>query len=182
MQRIGIVSALALGLIASAAFAQSRSPYAGFETRSIKALPDQQIGDLRAGLGLSLALAAELNGYPGPRHTLDFAKEMNLSDEQRTNVEALFDSMKRESIVIGERLIAQEAELDRDFANKTVTADALHALTADIGRTQAALRETHLKYHLLTLDLLTPAQAQRYAQLRGYAGTQEHNPALHEAR
>jgi hypothetical protein len=31
MQRIGIVSALALGLIASAALAQSRSPYAGFE-------------------------------------------------------------------------------------------------------------------------------------------------------
>jgi hypothetical protein len=107
---------------------------------------------------------------------------MNLSDEQRSNVQALFHSMKRDPMVIGERLIAQEAELDRGFANKTVTADALHALTADIGRTQAALRETHLKYHLLTLDLLTPAQAQRYAQLRGYADRQEHNPALHDAR
>jgi hypothetical protein len=32
--------------------------------RSIKALSDQQVSDLRAGRGMGLALAAELNGYP----------------------------------------------------------------------------------------------------------------------
>jgi len=52
-------------------------------------------------------------------------------------------------------------------------------VTAAIGVTQAELREAHLKYHLMTSELLTTAQMQRYAQLRGYAdensGTQ-HTP------
>lgn len=183
MHRSVLVISLAIGLATSPCLAQSPSPYAGFETRSIKALSDQQISDLRAGLGLSLALAAELNGYPGPRHTLDLAKALNLSEEQRSKVDALFQSMKDESIVIGERLIAQEADLDKQFANKTVTPEILHSLMDQIGRTQATLRETHLKYHLSTLNLLTPEQAQRYAQLRGYLGGQEHNnPAPHRTQ
>jgi hypothetical protein len=44
---------------------------------------------------------------------------------------------------------------------------------AAIGTTQAALRQAHLKYHLSTAEVLTPAQVQRYGELRGYtAGTQ----------
>lgn len=34
------------------------SPYSGFETRSIKALSEAQIADLKAGRGMGLALAA----------------------------------------------------------------------------------------------------------------------------
>jgi len=178
MDRIAF-AALAALLIAAPSFAQSRSPYAGLETRDIKALSEQQISDLRAGLGMSLALAAELNGYPGPRHAVELATDLNLSEEQRTKVEALLATMKAESIAVGEQLIAQESELDREFANKTITPQKLHSLTVEIGRTQGALREIHLKYHLSTLALLTPMQAQRYAQLRGYTGTQQHNPAMH---
>jgi Spy/CpxP family protein refolding chaperone len=179
MNRIMIMISSALVLMGGFALAQSRSPYAGFEKRSIKALSDQQIGDLRAGLGLSLALAAELNGYPGPRHTLEFAKELNLSEEQRTQVDALFEAMKAESIAIGETLIAQEAELDRQFARKTITPESLRSLTDDIGLIQGVLRATHLKYHLSTTQLLTPIQARRYDELRGYSGTENHNPAQH---
>src|SRR2546430_17587050 len=59
-------------LVSSAAQAQmhQHQPYAGMEPRSIKALSDQQIADLRDGRGMSLALAAELNGYPEPSHVL----------------------------------------------------------------------------------------------------------------
>ncbi|HXX85471.1 MAG TPA: hypothetical protein VEN29_16015 [Casimicrobiaceae bacterium] len=169
-----LVASIALALVPGVCMAQSGSPYAGFETRSIKALSDQQISDLRAGLGMSLALAAELNGYPGPRHTLELADQLGLSDAQRARVEELFAKMKAESIPIGERLIAQEAELDSAFARKTITAAELGALTHAIGSTQAVLRETHLKYHLLTLDMLTPAQTRRYLELRGYVADQKH--------
>jgi Spy/CpxP family protein refolding chaperone len=165
-------------LVPTTCFAQSQSPYAGFEKRAIKALSDQQISDLRAGLGMSLALAAELNGYPGPRHTLELASELNLSDEQRTRVKELFAAMTAESIPVGEKLIAQETELDRQFAGRTVTAESLSAATDAIGRTQAALRATHLKYHLLTLQVLTPAQVERYGHLRGY-GSPGHDAARH---
>ena len=50
-----------LGLFVTAA-GQAPSPYAGQEGRPIKALSEQQIADLRTGRGMSLALAAELNG------------------------------------------------------------------------------------------------------------------------
>jgi len=178
MNRLALAS-IVLAVAPIACLAQPRSPYAGFESRPIKALSDQQIGDLRAGLGMSLALAAELNGYPGPRHTLELAKELDLSDAQRAKVQELFATMKAESIPIGERLIEEEAELDGQFARKTVTPASLLAATQAIGSTQAALRATHLKYHLLTLEVLTPAQVQRYTELRGYAAGRQHDPSRH---
>ena len=80
--------------------------------------------------------------------------------------------MKAEAIPLGEKLIAQEAELDRAFVDQTITAAQLQAATEAIGSTQAALRQTHLKYHLVTRDILTPEQLRQYAALRGYAGHQ----------
>lgn len=50
-----------------------------------------------------------------------------------------------------------------------VAEDTLSAATAEIGKTQAELHNTHLQYHLTTLALLTSAQLHRYAELRGYA-------------
>jgi hypothetical protein len=70
------------------------SPYAGIETRSIKALSDQQIADLRGGRGMGLALAAELNGYPGPAHALELSDALQLSEEQKTQTAALMATMK----------------------------------------------------------------------------------------
>jgi integrase len=48
-----------------------------------------------------------------------------------------------------------------------VTPESLKASTAAIATTQGVLRETHLKYHLSTVAILTPGQMQRYAELRG---------------
>jgi hypothetical protein len=89
-----------------------RSPYAGMQDRTIKALSDQQIADLKSGRGMGLALVAELNGYPGPSHVLDLADELQLTHEQRTRTEELFDAMKAETIPIGEQIIADEVSLD----------------------------------------------------------------------
>jgi len=86
-------------------------------------------------------------------------------------VQGLFDSMKAEALPLGARLIEQEAGLDRLFANRTVTPDSLRTQTADIAATQGTLRETHLKYHLSTVAVLTPGQMQRYAELRGYGSS-----------
>ena len=92
------MAALAIALvgIAPAAWPQTHQPYAGMQTRPVKALSDQQIADLKAGRGMGLALAAELNGYPGPMHVLELAAPLGLSDEQRAKVAGLFDAMKRD--------------------------------------------------------------------------------------
>ncbi len=106
-------------LIASIAFVTSvhaQTPYAGMQTRPIKALSEQQIADLGAGRGMGLALAAELNGYPGPSHVLELADKLELSAEQRASMQRLFDSMKAEAMPLGAKLIEQEAELDKQFA------------------------------------------------------------------
>src|SRR5688572_1013719 len=103
--------ASALSLVAVAAWAQSHEghqPYAGLEQRQIKALSDQQVADLRAGRGMSLALAAELNGYPGPLHVLEHAGALGLSDDQKRRTETAFAEMKAKAAGLGERLIAQE--------------------------------------------------------------------------
>src|SRR4051794_11570450 len=158
-------------MIASIAFVTSvhaQTPYAGMQTRPIKALSEQQVADLQAGRGMGLAMAAELNGYPGPAHVLELADKLQLTSEQRSQVQQLFDSMQRDALPLGATLIAQEAELDRQFAGHTVTPESLKAVTAKISDTQGALREHHLKYHLAMMDLLSPVQVARYAELRGY--------------
>ncbi|NJO36061.1 MAG: hypothetical protein HC869_26375 [Rhodospirillales bacterium] len=165
------IAALML-LLASPAVAQhhqhGRSPYAGFQQRDVKALSTQQVADLRAGRGMGLALAAELNGYPGPMHALELADRLQLTAEQKQRLQQLFEAMKAEAIAVGERLIASERALDQEFAAQGMTADRLAVLTAQIGERQGELRAVHLKYHLVTADLLNADQRQRYAELRGY--------------
>jgi len=163
--RIRLVIA-SLVLTSAAAFAQS--PYSGMQTRPIKALSEQQVADLKAGRGMGLALAAELNGYPGPAHLLELADKLDLSSYQLSKVQELFDFMKQEALALGAKLLEQESELDRAFANHTVTAESLKTTTAAIAATQGALRDTHLKYHLSTVAILTQSQMQRYSELRGY--------------
>jgi hypothetical protein len=144
------------------------SPYAGFQQRGVKALSDQQLGDLRAGRGMGLALAAELNGYPGPLHVLELANRLQLSSDQAQRVRGLYEAMKSEAIAVGEKLIAAELELDRQFAEGKITPAVLASVTAQIGESQGQLRAVHLKYHLTTAELLTPDQKRQYGELRGY--------------
>jgi len=163
-----IRSTLAATLILISGSAFTQTPYSGMQARPIKALSEQQAADLGAGRGMGLALAAELNGYPGPSHVLELADKLELSADQRASVKRLFDSMKAEAVPLGSKLIEQEADLDRQFASRTVTPESLKASTAAAATTQGALRETHLKYHLSTKAILTRRQMQRYAELRGY--------------
>ena len=178
---------LATSILPLPVFAQDSrpqfAPYAGFEQRPIKTLSAQQIDDLRQGRGMGLALAAELNGYPGPLHVIELAQGLELTDLQLLRARALFDAMKTEAIPIGERLITLEMDLDSLFASRTITPETLSIATAAIGNTNAALRAAHLKYHLAMLDVLTPPQLQRYSELRGYAGvTDPHAAGGHDRR
>jgi Spy/CpxP family protein refolding chaperone len=174
MLRAWIVMAAVLAVGGAQAQHGPASPYAGMEHRAVKALSDQQIADLRAGRGMGLALPAELNGYPGPTHVLELGDQLGLTSEQRARVQELHAAMKAETMPLGERLIEQETNLDRQFATKTVTPASLQAMTTAIGATQGALRLAHLRYHLSTLDVLTPEQVHLYGELRGYGRSYGH--------
>ena len=179
MNRIAIFASIALSLCLGPSSAQSPQPYAGMQARAIKALSEQQIADLKAGRGMGLALAAELNGYPGPMHVLEHSTALGLSEAQRAKMQEFMAAVKAEAVPLGEQLIAQEAGLDRQFADKTITPAGLTAALQEIASTQAALRAAHLKHHLFAAELLTPAQLRRYGELRGYAAGDhgQHRPA-----
>jgi hypothetical protein len=159
---IGVASLMSVAAIA-------QSPYTGQQTRPIKALSDAQVADLKAGRGMGLALPAELNGYPGPSHVLENADVLGLTVEQRESTKVLFEAMKAEAIPVGTQLIDQEARLDQLFAQRLITPATLTVVTADIGATQARLRETHLKYHLAMMTILNAAQIEKYQAIRGYS-------------
>lgn len=173
-----LIAASALLMGAGGTFSQhshqpshGASPYAGQQTREIKALSPTQTADLLAGKGMELAKAAELNGYPGPMHTLELATQLDLSAEQKQASEALMIRHKTEARDLGTRLVEAERALDLAFSSRQIDAARLAAHTERIGQLQAQLRKSHLETHLQQSALLTPEQISRYAQLRGYAGS-----------
>ena len=147
-------------------------PYAGQQTRAIKALSDDEIAALRKGDGMGMAKAAELNGYPGPVHVLQLAAQLGLTDAQRGDVQAIFDRMSAAAKPLGDEIIAQEQGLDQLFAKGEITQDRLAAATAAIAELQGRLRAVHLSAHLETRALLNADQIARYEQLRGYGDPQ----------
>jgi hypothetical protein len=149
------------------------SRYSGMEARRVKALSEEQIADLEAGRGMGLALAAELNGYPGPLHVLELAKALDLTDEQVSRTRKLLERMKVEVIPIGRRLIDEEATLDSLFAETKITAVSLSEATTRISAVQGDLRAAHLRYHLETADILSLEQVGQYSRLRGYEASTE---------
>jgi hypothetical protein len=69
----------------------------------------------------------------------------------------------------GEDWIAAEAALDTLFKDRQVTPALLSQATARAATAQGRLRETHLRYHLLMMEVLSPEQVTQYNRLRGYA-------------
>ncbi len=167
--------ALALGLTALAwaptgTAAPPASPYAGQETRPIKALSEDEVREYLSGSGMGLAKAAELNRYPGPRHVLELADRLALSADQRRQTERIFEAMRAEAMRLGERVVACERELDGLFATGAIAPASLDRLTTELGALQGRLRAAHLRAHLAQRDILTPAQRREYDALRGYGG------------
>ena len=162
-----IIASFALSVLALSAYADL-SPYSGEQSREIKALSAGEVSNLLAGHGMGLARAAELNSYPGPRHVLDMADQLGLTPAQRADLNRVFEAMKAAALPLGRELVARETELDRLFASRHATADAVLTLTREIGRVQGELRAVHLNAHVATVGILQPGQISRYDELRGY--------------
>ncbi len=156
----------------------SQPPYAGLLGRGIKALSHEQVADLRAGRAMSLALPAELNGYPGPKHVLDLADKLAMTDQQRQETQRLVDEMQSQAVELGAGLIEAEAELDRLFRDKRATASLVDEAAAKVGVAQGRLRASHLKHHLTTTRLLSPEQVAKYNLARGYSRPAASNETL----
>lgn len=170
---------MAASAVAFAAMGATESPYVGQEEREIKALSPQQIEGFLNGRGMGYAKAAELNAFPGPKHVLDLAEELALSEAQIGETRALYEHMKTRAASLGRRLVAKEKELDAKFADGSISAASLDALVTEIGALEAQIRRVHLEAHLAQKTLLDNHQVHHYVRLRGYgsAGGSGHDHA-----
>ncbi|HYD94367.1 MAG TPA: hypothetical protein VEC01_03500 [Noviherbaspirillum sp.] len=144
------------------------SGYAGMQKRAIKALSEQQVEDVRAGKGMALALAAELNGYPGPLHVLELADRLALSQAQEHKTRQLAAAMQEEARAIGEQWLAAEAALDRLFRDRSAAPQTVEQAVQHAAQAHGRLRAAHLRYHLRMTEVLNVEQIAAYNRLRGY--------------
>jgi hypothetical protein len=146
------------------------TPSAASAASSAGYTPEERAAGLREGRGMGLAMPAEANGYPGPRHVLELAEQIGLSADQRARTQALFETMRERAQRLGARLLAQEAGLDSMFAAHRATPALLEAAARRIGETEASLKVAHLRTHLAMMDILSPEQVARYVAARRAGG------------
>ena len=162
---------------ATAAWAgEASSPYTGQERREIKALSREELGGYLSGDGMGFAKTAELNHYPGPRHVLELAGQLQLSGEQRKKTQAIFDEMKSKAMSLGKQLVEKEQLLDSRFAEGTITDAELEQLVTEISVIQGKLRAVHLRAHLAQRVVLTQDQIRIYDAHRGYQQPEADDP------
>ncbi len=177
--RMLIGSLIVLTVIGSV-HAQDTHPPQGDQV--IRGLSDREVSDLRQGMGMGRARAAELNGYPGPRHVLDLAQagQLALTPEQTRTAQRLFDGMAREARRLGDLILREERSLEAEFRSGRISDAGLQARALRIGALEGELRAVHLRAHVEMRAALSAAEIQRYNALRGYGtAPQPQHPPHH---
>lgn len=177
MRRFGIVALCVAAAFSAVGAAQP--PYAGQDTREIKALSESDIADLLAGKGRGYAKAAELNGYPGPAHVLELAAQLALSPAQLDRTRAIHSRMQANASTAGASLVDAERELDTLFRDRKVTPDLLKTALQKVASAEARVRAVHLLAHIEQTAVLTEEQVARYGKLRGYGRTNQRGGHAH---
>lgn len=165
-------------LYSSVAQRPARGPYSAQFGSPVRGLSQDEIDSLLEGRGAGLARTAELNGYPGPLHVLELQKQLDLSAQQKTTVEAARARMLDEAKRLGREILNREKVLSEAFDAATITNRELDTRITELGRLYAELRVTHLRAHVAIRPILTAEQVAHYDRLRGYTAP-THQPRRH---
>jgi len=134
---------------------------------------DEIVGLLQ-GQGMGMAKAAEKNAFPGPKHVLELADELSLTDEQKNQVTAVFTSAQVDFRTLGKAVVETEAALNRAFMAQGVSTAQIASLTRAAAEARGQLRARHLAAHVATRPLMSDDQVQKYVELRSAAGGMQH--------
>jgi Spy/CpxP family protein refolding chaperone len=153
--------------IGTAAFGQqAHHPPPQSDGSVTSTLTAEAIRQLLEGDGMGLARAAELNGYPGPKHVLELAQALELSTAQEAKVGVIRQQMLEAARPLGRAIVDAERALDEAFRAGRITEKELSQRTAAIASLQGQLRDAHLRAHLHTRAVLSREQVSRYDGLR----------------
>jgi Spy/CpxP family protein refolding chaperone len=130
---------------------------------------------------MSASLPAELNGFPGPRHVIELADQLGLTDAQRARATEIEAGMKQSATKLGAQIVGLEGALERLFRGGRAEPNRMEHLTREIGTKRGVLRSIHLGAHLAMADTLTADQRALYMVLRGYSTGHRVSPR-HERR
>jgi hypothetical protein len=150
--------------------ASTVSPYAA-DSSPVRGLTAREVDDLLNGRGAGFARTAELNSYPGPRHAIDMADDLDLTSDQRAAADRIFEGMTAEARRLGQEIVERERQLSAAFAERRITAEGLSAEAESLGVLYGRLRAVHLAAHLALTRALSADQVRRYDRLRGYHAT-----------
>lgn len=141
------------------------------QTGATSTLTAEQVQQLLDGEGMGLARAAESAGYPGPKHVLDLAKELQLTPAQQRRVTEIRLRVIADAQRYGRAIVEAERALDEAFRTGAINDVELASRVRSIATLQGELRLVHLAAHLELRPLLTAQQLRRYAELRGYSAS-----------
>src|SRR5690606_20511315 len=165
VRRRGVGAGLLLAVVLAAGCASAPSP--GTPGTGSRTLSPQEVNGLLAGHGMSMAAAAEINGYPGPQHVLELKEELGLTPDQRFATSRLVGLVLGQARALGQRVVDAEKRLDEDLARGDLRADQVRARLETIATLRSQLRFTHINAHIEQKKILTPEQIRRYYELRG---------------
>lgn len=134
----------------------------------IAALSDEIRVEFMEGAGMGLARAAELNGWPGPLHVLEMAKDLGINADQKARISAIRENMKIQAQALGAEIVHLEYKLDQAFRSELIDREPAFELVREIGAKMGELRVVHLHAHMRTRDVLSLEQIAEYNHLRGY--------------
>ncbi|ASU36236.1 hypothetical protein MuYL_4351 [Mucilaginibacter xinganensis] len=133
---------------------------------SVKTLTDEEYTALLNGKDLyHMSLAAELNHYPSPQKALQYKKELDLSPQQLTKLNAVVKELRRKTLEMGLIIIRNERTLDSIFKYNKLDNGSLIFYANRYGLYQGELRNVILQSYLVTKNLLTPQQLRKIESL-----------------
>lgn len=124
---------------------------------------------LLKGEGIGMAVLAEANGFPGPKHVLELKEQLGMSADQTMKARTLFERVKASGVAKGEEIVKAEEALFRAFKDGSIADETLEQKILEIAKLRGELRFVHLRAHLLMALVLTSGQVKRYNELRNHA-------------
>jgi Spy/CpxP family protein refolding chaperone len=171
MCRMVLTGVFLLALMSAAAAQHVHpAPAPAAAATATSSLTAEEVRQLLDGDGMGLARAAELNGYPGPKHALERAAPLGLTDDQRAKITAIRERMLSVARRLGAAIVDQERALDEAFRSRSINSDDLAGRVQHIGSLKAELRAAHLTAHLESVTVLTVDQVRKYYELGAHGG------------
>lgn len=169
---VGLAAATGSWTLAPAAQARQNAyaeQHAGVNDPLLKHLTAAQIRGLQNAAGLGLAKPAELHGMPGPKHVLELADDLDLTDEQRAQTQGAYEQMRERALTLGEAVLVAERRVGEQMRRRPEAIEGEVAIALDeAAEAWRALARVHIEAHAEMMTILTGEQVERYSALRGY--------------